>query len=142
MKELSFSCDSIGYSLCKRFCENKSYLSRSEVIAAFDNQSASLIKLNNGTILYLREINRFLGLVCILRDYNFSRQGIIDYNYICFRDAVHKIFAVRLSKKLALGSFYDDTTDFNDDSTIDYMESRNIDSPNANLSDKYFAYRG
>lgn len=43
--------------------------------AAFDNQSSSLIKLNNGTILYLREVNKFLALVCILREDNFDRQG-------------------------------------------------------------------
>lgn len=52
--------------------------------AAFDNQSSSLIKLNNGTILYLREVNKFLALVCILREDNFDRQGKNnDYNYLC-----------------------------------------------------------
>lgn len=90
----------------------------------------------------MREINRFLALVCILRDYNFSRQGIIDYNYLCFRDAIHKIFAVRLSKKLVLGNFYDETPDFDDDSALDYMESRNgskrLVSQNSNLTDDYY----
>ena len=43
--------------------------------AAFDHQSLSLIKLNNSTILYLREVNRFLALVCILREDHFARQG-------------------------------------------------------------------
>jgi Ras-related GTP-binding protein C/D len=43
--------------------------------AAFDCQSSSVIKLNNGTILYLREVNKFLALVCILREDNFDRQG-------------------------------------------------------------------
>jgi len=43
--------------------------------AAFDSQSSSVIKLNNGTILYLREVNKFLALVCILREDNFDRQG-------------------------------------------------------------------
>jgi len=47
--------------------------------AAFDNQSSSLIKLNNGTILYLREVNKFLALVCILREDNFDRQGENNY---------------------------------------------------------------
>lgn len=44
--------------------------------AAFDNQSLSLIKLDNSTILYLREVNRFLALVCILREHHFARQGM------------------------------------------------------------------
>ena len=43
--------------------------------AAFDHQSLSLIKLNNSTILYLREVNRFHALVCILREDHFARQG-------------------------------------------------------------------
>lgn len=50
--------------------------------AAFDNQSSSLIKLNNGTILYLREVNKFLALVCILREDNFDRQGENNYYHI------------------------------------------------------------
>lgn len=50
-------------------------------VAAFDNQSSSLIKLNNNTILYLREVNKFLALVCILREDNFNRQGkLIFFN--------------------------------------------------------------
>lgn len=43
--------------------------------AAFDEQSFSLIKLNNGTVLYLREVNKFLALVCILREDNFDHKG-------------------------------------------------------------------
>lgn len=53
--------------------------------AAFDNQSSSLIKLNNGTILYLREVNKFLALVCILREDNFDRQGENNYFNICLK---------------------------------------------------------
>lgn len=45
--------------------------------AAFDEQSSSLIKLNNGTVLYLREVNKFLALVCILREDNFDHKGKI-----------------------------------------------------------------
>lgn len=45
--------------------------------AAFDKESSSLIKLNNGTVLYLREVNKFLALVCILREDNFDHKGKI-----------------------------------------------------------------
>uniref|UniRef100_A0A1B6M7G7 Ras-related GTP-binding protein n=1 Tax=Graphocephala atropunctata TaxID=36148 RepID=A0A1B6M7G7_9HEMI len=62
---------------------------------AFDSQSSSLIKLNNGTILYLREVNRFLALVCILREDNFDKQGVIDYNFLCFREAIQQVFELR-----------------------------------------------
>lgn len=45
-----------------------------DTVTAFDDHSSSLIKLNNNTILYLKEVNKFLALVCILREENF-RQG-------------------------------------------------------------------
>ncbi|CAH1247280.1 ras-related GTP-binding protein C-like isoform X2 [Branchiostoma lanceolatum] len=63
--------------------------------SCYDKESSSIIKLNNATILYLREVNRFLALVCILREDNFDRQGIIDYNFHCFRQAIQEVFEVR-----------------------------------------------
>uniref|UniRef100_A0A0K8TPU2 Putative small gtpase involved in nuclear protein import n=1 Tax=Tabanus bromius TaxID=304241 RepID=A0A0K8TPU2_TABBR len=66
---------------------------------AFDNQSSSLIKLNNSTILYLREVNKFLALVCILREDNFNHQGVIDYNFLCFREAISQVFELRLKNR-------------------------------------------
>lgn len=49
--------------------------------------------------MYLREINKFLALVCILREYNFTRQAVVDYNILCLHEAIHKIFSVKLTKK-------------------------------------------
>lgn len=63
--------------------------------AAFDEQSSSVIKLNNGTVLYLREVNKFLALVCILREDNFDHKGIIDFNFLCFRNAIQEVFELR-----------------------------------------------
>ncbi|XP_076335453.1 ras-related GTP binding C/D [Tachypleus tridentatus] len=70
--------------------------------STFDDQSCSTIKLNNGTVLYLREINRFLALVCILREENFDRQGLIDYNFHCLRQATQDVFQIQFlsSRKL------------------------------------------
>lgn len=62
---------------------------------AFDGHSSSIIKLNNSTILYLREVNRFLALVCILREHSFDRQGLIDYNFHCFRQAILDVFELK-----------------------------------------------
>ena len=48
---------------------------REDESSAFDSKSASIIKLNNGTVLYLREVNKFLALVCVLREESFEKQG-------------------------------------------------------------------
>eukprot|EP00794_Sanderia_malayensis_P012337 gene12337-13611_t len=62
---------------------------------AYDNESASIIRLNNSTVLYLREVNRYLALVCILREDNFEKHGLIDYNFHCFKLAIQEVFDLR-----------------------------------------------
>lgn len=88
--------------------------------AAFDSQSSSLIKLNNGTILYLREVNKFLALVCILREDSFERQGVIDYNFLCFRNGIQQVFELR-NKSLAAVSANNHST-----SPVSISESTNM----------------
>ncbi|KAH9104866.1 hypothetical protein AeMF1_019182 [Aphanomyces euteiches] len=59
---------------------------------AYDSESSSVIRLNNGMVLYLREVNNYLALVCLLRAENFTKQGIIDYNIDCFKTALGQVF--------------------------------------------------
>lgn len=93
-------------------------LYRSSEETAFDSGSSSLIKLNNNTILYLREVNKFLALVCILREENFNRQGVIDYNFICFRDAISEVFELRLKRQKQLENNDQDDDDLIDEQTL------------------------
>ena len=73
---------------------------------AFDTSSSAVIRLNNATVLYMREVNKFLALVCILREDSFDFQGLIDYNFHCFRRAIQDVFKVRAGavEKLSLES--------------------------------------
>lgn len=64
---------------------------------AFDRQSTSVIRLSNGLTLYLREVEHLLALVCLVKEDNFDRQHLIDYNINCFKDGARKIFEVRHS---------------------------------------------
>lgn len=59
---------------------------------AYDKESASVIRLNNGMVLYLREVNNYLALVCLLRAENFKKRGLIDYNIDCFKKAIGEVF--------------------------------------------------
>lgn len=63
--------------------------------------------------MYLREVNKFLALVCILREYSFSRQGVIDFNFLCFREAIHKVFEVK--KCAEADEIYDEEDDEDDE---------------------------
>ncbi|KAJ3015221.1 hypothetical protein HKX48_004709 [Thoreauomyces humboldtii] len=64
-------------------------------------ESHATIRLNNGMVLYLREVNKYLSLVTLLREDNFEKQGLIDYNFRCFQEAILEVFVVR---KRAAGS--------------------------------------
>ena len=41
----------------------------------FDERSASVIRLSNETVLYLKEVGQGLALVCIIRLESFKNQG-------------------------------------------------------------------
>ncbi|XP_071998063.1 ras-related GTP-binding protein D isoform X2 [Engystomops pustulosus] len=62
----------------------------------YDNESQAIIKLNNTTVLYLKEVTRFLALVCFVREESFERKGLMDYNFHCFRKAIQEVFDVRM----------------------------------------------
>lgn len=58
--------------------------------------------------------------MCILREDNFSRQGVIDYNVLCFREAISQVFELRsqaLSKimETSVEALDDDEDDEDDD---------------------------
>lgn len=62
---------------------------------AYDEESCSVIKLNNNLILYLREVNKYLALVCLINKDNFDKIGLINYNFTCFKKAISEVFEVR-----------------------------------------------
>lgn len=65
----------------------------------YDESSTSAIKLNNGMVLYLREVNEYLALVCILRDEYFSRRSQLDYNIDCLKKSLAQILKVHYGSK-------------------------------------------
>ncbi len=68
----------------------------------FDENSYSLIKINNpnkaienkASFLYLRFIESNLALIAIIKDENYDRQHLIDYNIKQFKEAVKDIYKV------------------------------------------------
>jgi Ras-related GTP-binding protein C/D len=60
--------------------------------AVFDSMSSSVIKLTGGRALYLKEINRHLALICILREEALTKQALIDYNVRQLKKSIIKLF--------------------------------------------------
>ena len=57
-------------------------------------ESNCVITLSNRTAIYLREANRSLALVCIVSESVLTQQGLLEYNFGCFRDALAELFRV------------------------------------------------
>ncbi len=65
--------------------------------------SAAIIKLSSGMVLYLREVNRSLALVALIRGDKFERQGLIDYNFDTLKKALRELFEVARMQQLQQG---------------------------------------
>lgn len=48
---------------------------------------------DDGTVIYLREANRSLALVCILSESVLAQQGLLEYNFSCFRESLYELFS-------------------------------------------------
>lgn len=51
----------------------------------------AIIKLNNTTVLYLKEVTKFLALVCILREESFERKGMLQHFLLCYKQRSFKL---------------------------------------------------
>lgn len=54
-----------------------------------------MIKLSDGTILMLREIERCLLLIMIIKEENTDRSFLLDYNIDIFKEGLRKLFEIR-----------------------------------------------
>ena len=64
-------------------------------VNVYDTGTTSVIRLTDSTVCCLREVNRFMALVCIMREDSYSKQGLVNYNFNCFRQAIQQMFEVR-----------------------------------------------
>jgi len=53
----------------------------------------SVITLQNDSYLYLREINKYLALICLMKEDSRGKKGLIDYNVGVFQDALGQVFS-------------------------------------------------
>jgi len=53
-----------------------------------DHKSFSVIKLSNGLVLCLREVDTQLGLVTMLREENFEKHGLLEFNFGILKQAL------------------------------------------------------
>lgn len=63
----------------------------SDMIHAYDEESSSVIQLSSGLVLYLKEVDSKLALICITRAENFRKRSLINYNIKCLKKALQAL---------------------------------------------------
>ncbi|CAF0958791.1 unnamed protein product [Didymodactylos carnosus] len=57
-----------------------------------DSMSFCTIELSIGVVLYLKDINEVLALICLVRKESAIKEGLIEHNLQCLKNAVEKLF--------------------------------------------------
>ena len=60
--------------------------------AMTDNFAEATIKLDNGDILLLKEVEKFLVLITLIKEDNYDKPYLINYNVDIFRKSLKEIF--------------------------------------------------
>lgn len=64
------------------------------------DEAESSMTINDGTMIYLKEMNRYLCLVTVIKERNAKdKKGMIDYNCHVFQDALTAVFDRRWTKE-------------------------------------------
>jgi Ras-related GTP-binding protein C/D len=98
----SFPMETQTYEICSDMIDvildtSGIYGDENDYDSYFDENSTCIIKINNiekkneNNILYLRFINNNLALICVIREKNFEKTHLLDYNIKLFRNAVKNI---------------------------------------------------
>ena len=63
----------------------------------FDKKSSSYIRLSHSNpqeniVLYLREVDNYLALVCLINESEIHKQHLINYNIDRFKEGLKRIF--------------------------------------------------
>jgi len=53
-----------------------------------DKFAQSIIRLSNETTLYLKEVDKYIVLICIIKEKHFDRPFLIDHNIDVFKEGL------------------------------------------------------
>ncbi|KAL6253226.1 GTP-binding protein gtr2 [Rhinocladiella similis] len=76
--------------------------SHNKVLGEQMQEAESSVTVHDGTMIYLKEMNRYLCLVSVIKnDEARDKKGLIDYNCHIFQDALNEVFARNWEKDKA-----------------------------------------
>ncbi|CAD7971520.1 unnamed protein product [Amoebophrya sp. A120] len=67
-----------------------------------DSKSSCIIQMTNGLLLYLKQVEQFLAFACIIREENFDRQHLMDYNINVLKDALKELSVATLNNGVSI----------------------------------------
>lgn len=67
-------------------------------VSGFGQDSSAMIALKTRQIIFLRHINMYLALLCVIKEDNFDKQGLIDFNFSVLKQVKGKLLNFSLIK--------------------------------------------
>lgn len=61
----------------------------------YDERSSAQIRLKSEQIMFLRQVNKHLALVFIMKEEGNEKAGFIDHNFAVFKEGIEKVFKVK-----------------------------------------------
>ncbi|KAI6173522.1 Ras-related GTP-binding protein D [Aphelenchoides besseyi] len=58
----------------------------------FDPKASAVVMLRTKQVIFMRQINVFLALVCVIKEENYEKQGLIDFNFNVFKEGIEQVF--------------------------------------------------
>ncbi|ULT95470.1 hypothetical protein L3Y34_004298 [Caenorhabditis briggsae] len=83
-------CDMIDVTL-----DLSSIYGVSENGSNYDERSSSVIRLKSEQIMFLRQVNKHLALVFIMKEDGNEKAGFIDHNFGVFKAGIEQVFKVK-----------------------------------------------
>uniref|UniRef100_A0A1I7TZB1 GTP-binding protein n=1 Tax=Caenorhabditis tropicalis TaxID=1561998 RepID=A0A1I7TZB1_9PELO len=83
-------CDMIDVTL-----DLSSIYGVSESGSNYDERSSSVIRLKSEQVMFLRQVNKHLALVFIMKEDGNERAGFIDHNFGVFKAGIEQVFKVK-----------------------------------------------
>lgn len=99
MDTFELCCDMIDLILdiSSVYCD---YGEDGDDIMSRDMESGTLVRLNNETLLYMRQVDKYLALISIISENNFKHRGTIDFNFEVLRKGLRDVLRLQQNNQL------------------------------------------
>ncbi|KAI6191752.1 Ras-related GTP-binding protein D [Aphelenchoides bicaudatus] len=66
----------------------------------YDSNSSAVVMLRTKQVIFMRQVNAYLALVCVIKEEHYERQPLIDYNFGVLKEKIEAVFKLGKMKTI------------------------------------------